>query len=415
MSTYLLLRNNKETGPFTLDELKRMSLKAYDLVWIKGKSAAWRYPGEISEFSSFAPAAPEQPFDRFYKKAVPESAAPAVNIHRPEAASNEASTQAPESGKDKSELFIFPARPREENNFQHLTGNNNRNGGSNSVYIHLPATENKGTGFIPSRRIQEAGNPVQEISTDFGYPQKNHLAKRSGKTWLVGAVIMMFCAGLFVGFYISNRRNFYSFAGNSSRVGVIRGKSAETPAPVRPDLVRSGENNRQQANSVSNSSRSNQPKVSKPRKKSPIPASGRTDSLQTAAPAATAPGGIDSSRRKPAVENKNNALAAKIRAHPEEYLLIGVGNYKIGVLGGISEVPFTLTNRSGADMDLVVIAVDYWLRNKKIFKTENLSFHQVAAGAVVTANAPKSTRGLKISYRLTIANAQQLGMSYSSL
>ena len=45
-----------------------MGLKAYDLVWIEGKSAAWRYPGEIEEFKSFAPPVEEQPFDRFFKR-----------------------------------------------------------------------------------------------------------------------------------------------------------------------------------------------------------------------------------------------------------------------------------------------------------------------------------------------------------
>jgi len=65
---YLLLRNNKQSGPYSLDDLKTMGLKAYDLVWVDGKSAAWRYPCEVEELSAFAPAVEEQPFDRFYKK-----------------------------------------------------------------------------------------------------------------------------------------------------------------------------------------------------------------------------------------------------------------------------------------------------------------------------------------------------------
>ena len=60
MSSYLLLRNNKESGPFTIEEIQGMSLKAYDLIWVVGKSAAWRYPGEIQELKSFAPPVPEQ-------------------------------------------------------------------------------------------------------------------------------------------------------------------------------------------------------------------------------------------------------------------------------------------------------------------------------------------------------------------
>ncbi|HEY2349231.1 MAG TPA: hypothetical protein VGH64_09455, partial [Puia sp.] len=68
MSSYLLLRNNKESGPFTLDEVKGMSLKMYDLIWIVGKSAAWRYPGEIPELKSFAPTVPEGEADLFRKR-----------------------------------------------------------------------------------------------------------------------------------------------------------------------------------------------------------------------------------------------------------------------------------------------------------------------------------------------------------
>ena len=65
---YLLLRDNKQSGPYSLDDLKAKGLKAYDLVWVEGRSAAWRYPSEVEELSAFAPAVEEQPFDRFFKK-----------------------------------------------------------------------------------------------------------------------------------------------------------------------------------------------------------------------------------------------------------------------------------------------------------------------------------------------------------
>jgi len=68
MSNYLLLRSNKQSGPYTLDQIRAIGLKAYDLIWIEGRSAAWRYPGEVDEFKSFAPNVEEQPYDRFYKR-----------------------------------------------------------------------------------------------------------------------------------------------------------------------------------------------------------------------------------------------------------------------------------------------------------------------------------------------------------
>src|SRR5215207_3761827 len=46
---YRLLRNNKESGPFTLDELLCMTLQPYDLIWVEGQSAGWRYPSEIEK------------------------------------------------------------------------------------------------------------------------------------------------------------------------------------------------------------------------------------------------------------------------------------------------------------------------------------------------------------------------------
>jgi hypothetical protein len=76
MTSYLLLRNNKESGPYSLEDLVSLGLKAYDLVWVKGKSAAWRYPGEIPELQEWAPAVEEQPYDRFFKK--PSETKPAL-------------------------------------------------------------------------------------------------------------------------------------------------------------------------------------------------------------------------------------------------------------------------------------------------------------------------------------------------
>ena len=49
MKSYLLLRDNRESGPYTLEELKKQSLKQLDLIWIEGQSTSWKYPSEIPE------------------------------------------------------------------------------------------------------------------------------------------------------------------------------------------------------------------------------------------------------------------------------------------------------------------------------------------------------------------------------
>lgn len=61
MHQYLLLRDNKKSGPYSAEDLRQMGLKSYDLIWQEGKSAAWRYPGELDELKAFAPPVEEQP------------------------------------------------------------------------------------------------------------------------------------------------------------------------------------------------------------------------------------------------------------------------------------------------------------------------------------------------------------------
>ncbi|MEO6000544.1 MAG: FxLYD domain-containing protein [Chitinophagaceae bacterium] len=50
---YLLLRNNKQSGPHNLEELLRLGLKPLDLIWVEGRSMGWSYPTEINALKSY--------------------------------------------------------------------------------------------------------------------------------------------------------------------------------------------------------------------------------------------------------------------------------------------------------------------------------------------------------------------------
>ena len=52
MKKYLLLRNNRETGPHSLEELGAIGLLSMDLIWIEDESTSWNYPGEIEELKN---------------------------------------------------------------------------------------------------------------------------------------------------------------------------------------------------------------------------------------------------------------------------------------------------------------------------------------------------------------------------
>lgn len=77
MQHYRLLRNNKESGPYTWKELADLPLKPYDLVWLDGKSAAWRYASELPEFKALAPAVEEDFYQVFHTRQAEPQTEPA--------------------------------------------------------------------------------------------------------------------------------------------------------------------------------------------------------------------------------------------------------------------------------------------------------------------------------------------------
>lgn len=79
---YLLLRNNIETGPFTLEELVRLRLRPSDLVWEEGKSLAWAYPTEIEAIRA-ALTPPQEAHDKGHRRPHQHPAPKAKRFHRP--------------------------------------------------------------------------------------------------------------------------------------------------------------------------------------------------------------------------------------------------------------------------------------------------------------------------------------------
>jgi hypothetical protein len=401
MSSYLLLRNNKESGPFTIEEIKAMSLKAYDLIWVVGKSAAWRYPGEIADLKSFAPPVPEQLTDLLTKRS--ESKKPEPNGLSQEPGSS----KIPEPA---SQLV-------RESHGQRITT-------SRSIYVNLP-TEKKPP--VKSRdRIQfEADFPVTvnpEPAYDFSDLYKKHSsrpARISANVLWVSTIALLFGAGILTGLFISDRRKFFSVA--------------EKPTHQQ-SLIQTAVNHGQQENehpkkSVSQSASASEytePRRDSARSSKSISAKmGALASKKTQKPTSDSK---DSTTNQAALLNtfklndslkqsgipKTNQLYQKIKTHPENYVDLVTGRYSTGVFGGIASFPVTLTNNAPVTLDLVVVHIDYVQSNEKIFKTESLSFTDLQPGETVTLKAPKSTRGVRINTRIELVNSRQLDLSSSN-
>jgi hypothetical protein len=380
MSSYLLLRNNKETGPFTIDEIKEMNLKAYDLLWVVGKSAAWRYPGEIEEIKPFAPAVPDQMADVF--KPV----------------------------KTNSTNIISKETSSQKSNF------------AKTVYVNFPA-EKRQTAILQQKKVinedvTEQRDPAYDFSDLYKKKQRNPVGF-SGRILWFGIIILLFGAGLFTGFIISDRGKYFTKDEISPQTGNSKSPVSSGSIRENPNIISSniaGTKINEQGLPIQDLSKKTTVGYRKntvnATKKNPDNTVLKTDSATAQRTLISNYNLNDSLKKNAAI--KSEMLYEKIKAHPENYINLVTGHYSTGVFGGISTFPITVTNSSSMLLEQVVVSVNYIQSNEKIFKTENLYFNGLESGESVTLKAPKSSRGVKIATRIQVMNSVSTGNNGSA-
>ena len=113
--------------------------------------------------------------------------------------------------------------------------------------------------------------------------------------------------------------------------------------------------------------------------------------------------------------NQDAAGKGAMKVNLASQVSVDANKYEVGTFGGISNLQVTVANRSAYPLDLVVVEVQYIQANKKTYKTENLYFHGVGPGMTLMQEAPKTSRGVKVEYKITLINSKELGSSESGL
>lgn len=161
---YVLLRNDQQTGPYSLEEISKLDLKPYDLIWIEGKSAGWYYPQEIGALHPYLSFLPVK------QKAVQQK---------------KATTKAFET---------LPKVPQAAPRVEPLAGV------PQEAYVPLrPASDN-----IEEKvhsQFKERQQETTAISTGTASPQ----TKPANRTLMVGALSVLVIGGVFAASWIMNR------------------------------------------------------------------------------------------------------------------------------------------------------------------------------------------------------------------
>jgi len=447
MSTYLLLRSNKQTGPFTLDEVREMGLKAYDLVWVEGKSAAWRYPGEVEEFKSFAPLVEEQPFDRFFKRPV-QTNQPLFTTTSSQTSTAREERMVSVPVKKEMEPMVQPARPvystpptgivsargaEIKNNIgprepiivfeQDLPQQKELKEASPKIISPLPAlsasspvTEDYSQGYQERKMNFEGKNkqPVKNTSSFGGFL----------KPFAIGFGLASFLGiGIFIGITITNRGNNASKeiarkddnAANDGGTQHALYRPTDMPLVTPPNQGSETDKNLQSNNlpqrvdAVVDNNATIEKKKAKNKQK-------QADSLTLLKPKPAVDSSALLATQKIARAAESAVLAKEnVKNNIINYVGITGNKYNVGTFGGISDLQLTISNKSLYPLDLVMVEVQYIQSNKKVFKRENLYFRNIGAGSALMQEAPKSSRGVSVQYRITVINSKELGLSYTGI
>jgi hypothetical protein len=428
MSTYLLLRSNKQSGPYTLDQIRAIGLKAYDLIWIEGRSAAWRYPGEVDEFKSFAPIVEEQPYDRFYKRNPVKSTLQVVD--------QKMQVSSSPSFIEQNRPSIYASLPVLEKMIpskEPLLQKESAAPVSEPAYI---SAEKKPSSLIPDRSAEvvlldeKFSQPLDEIKKKYVEQMLNrkkeplqfrHLFIIAA---LVFGLILLFSGGIFIGLSM-NRRGINSttkdLAKDEAGAGSQQTEYHSHPIPVSTSLPDQANNKTESENDdYSQFLAEIQKNELKDNQKKKTPATAE----KNFAPSVVTSNhpGLDSetsgtqAEQRPTL-HRTDAVVDKeaVKNNIFEYISLSNNKYYVGTFGGISDVQITVNNRSLFPLDLVLVEVQYIQTNKKVFKTENVYFKNIDPGSSLVQEAPKSSRGIKIQYRITLINSKELGLSYSAL
>jgi len=509
MNQYLLLRDNKQTGPYTAQELAAKGLKPYDLVWLEGKSAAWRYPGELDELKAFAPGVEEQPYDRFYKRTGEEASETtkqhAVAETNTVQESQPVNKQVEQTSKHiyvtmpvgKAQTATTPVAKKEEkavtqqNDKNVNQGNNTQKKAAAATYIIseeddemnsalLKGHKNRkveddevNSGFMSeyeSRKaawsknksggstIKEKEKPAEKVAAlpqkeTWATPKKEKfdlkaLLAGSGQYLqnnknltrvLVAAVLIL--GGVVIGLVINSGHKQPDTQALESLVKEIRDKQNEktsTTAPPTTEVAqkttehrRSAEhsyyNENDNANTdpapPSNSNPNNTPAnqsgtrhaVIKKENSVVTPPPGQTKSIAVPIsntsnqPVETSPAVME-----PREKTIDKEVIEKARKNIYEQVHVEASAFKVGLLGGISDLDITVQNTSLYALDQVAVEIKYFGPEKKLVKSQTILFNNVPAGKRRTLEAPSTRRGITIDYTITSINSKTLGLAQSS-
>lgn len=401
-NTYILLRNNSESTPLSLEDLKRIGLLPTDLLWVECQSVCWQKPQEIPELRQLLNQAVLPALTPVMDEAM-EKYTPPVKKETPvtngkkgvyvELPSNYSSATKKEKDitavKQENKVGQYETTTAHIINMAHINN-------SGSLIEIQPDTGSK----EPAVRQQPPRDKTEMLESLLKLPGKK-IALYAGLV-VSGALMMLVIRG--TGGKETMRPQPVSQQPKTEIATPVE-EIAEEPVAESSTPESYSPQNIPIAETITE--RNAAPGISAPARKTTASKNSATDketiSVTNEQPAKNPPPVTENKEvKKVAVENITSKLQLK------------ANEYTVAAFGGIRNLKMTLQNDSRYLLDKVSVELRYLNPEGKVVKTETIDFNFVQPGAEATVAVKKTSRGIKLDYKITHIESKELAGNYSA-
>jgi hypothetical protein len=387
-NTYILLRNNSESTPLSLEDLKRIGLLPSDLLWVECQSVCWQHPQEIPELKKLL-TPDEQPANIPVTEDEFEKYTPPVNTDTSTpTAKNRIYVKLPSTPTSTTvEKEKVPIVTQQTDKSEKITAHKKKMAPEYTQYttndILLDQVET-----IP-QSTNKSPKDKTELLESLLYLPKKKIALYGGLL-AAGALMMLIIKGT---------------GGNE--------KMKAPPVAVQAELVNTIPTAEPMEETVADSTiipESYAPQetlitettpASPTKSASTAPTKKQQEDKHTKpknepTPITTAPVVKNAT---PTIENieVKKVLAENIASQ----LHLKANEYTVAAFGGIRNLKMTLQNDSRHLLEKVSVEIRYLNPEGAVVKTETVDFNSVPAGEAATIAVKKTTRGVKLEYKIS--------------
>lgn len=395
---YKLLRNNKQSGPYTINELAGLNLQSNDLIWIEGKTPGWHYPSEIDELQQLlhdrTPLQHQEkstpPLQEKQKAEQPQNAkAKHVFVSFPANATNRIKTSKP------ANTATAPSMDEEEKELAARKQAFEMRAALMKQKVSAGSATTGNTTVIEEELDTKYNRSLEDMKQE--YAAWLAAQKKSGKPSFskkqVGVAVTLLLVAL-IGFWAinnfhPNRETAEKHATAPANTGITEVNEYESipdnneAAAIDPEVIPNYNNNDQNETT----SEAVQPaSIKKPVETKPQP--------ETTTETATDPKAIAKTN------NANEVPIYKLIDISEQY----ESTHKPGK--GIEGLRLTVYNRSEKKLETVAVDVTYYDTNDRLLQKKTIYFNNMAPKSRLTQPAPSHKNAAFATYQLGLISSE---------